>query len=347
MNLGQAIAGCALLLSAGAGADAQQDFNTAYHAYREAMAGGRYDAALAPAVEARELGESLYADDPPRMATLVFNHGFVLGQLKRHDDAYPVLKRARKLMREAFGKEAKEMLNVEMALLVSAPPSRIRHYMEESLKLARVHHDGNSKLMADIKLQGALRLWGRDATSLLQEAAEGYQAAGDMNGFAVAQFWIGKKHFVRRDYARVPKPLNAAIKALPERHQLALMARAHLVEVYEELGQSEKATEHCLAIGRTTPWTGNDDYKPLFKRPPDYPRSALVRDQQGMVLLEFTVDEMGFVREPKVIESNGGVAFHEPALEAAKGFRYAPRFVDGKAVAVQEVRNRIVFEMLP
>lgn len=344
MKLGQALAGCALVLSAGAAADRLQDFNVAYHAYREAMAAGRYDAALEPAAQARELGESLYADDLPRMATLVFNHGFVLGKLKRHDEASPILKRARKLMGEAFGENAKGMLNVEMALLGSAPPSGIRHYMEESAKLARMHHDGNSKLMADIKLQGALRLWGRDATSLLREAAEGYQAAGDMSGYAVAQFWIGKKHFVRREYPRVPKPLNAAIEALPERHQLALMARAHLVEVYEELGQSEKATEHCLAIGRTRPWTGNEDFKPLFKRPPDYPRSALIRNQGGMVLLEFTVDEMGFVKNPKIVESNGGKAFHGPALEAAEKFRYAPRFVDGEAVAVPEVRNRIIFE---
>lgn len=344
MNIRQAIAGCALVLSAGAAADTQQDFNVAYHAYSEAMAGGRYDAALEPAAQARELGESLYADDTPRLATLVFNHGFVLAKLKRHDEAYPILKRARKLMGRAFGEDAKEMLNVDMALLGSAPPSGIRHYMGGALKLAGMHHDGNSKLEADIKLQGALRLWGNDATSLLQEAAEGYQAAGDTNGYAVAQFWIGKKHFVRREYSKVAKPLSAAIEALPEHDRLALMARAHLVEAHEELGQSDRATEHCLAIGRARPWTGNADYKPLFKRPPAYPRGALVRRQGGMVLLEFTVDEMGFVKNPKIVESKGGRAFHGPALEAARKFRYAPRFVDGEAVAVPEVRNRIIFE---
>lgn len=345
MNIRPAVAGWALALAVGVGADMRQDFNVAYQAYREAMAGGRYDAALEPAAKVRELGETLYADDLSGMATLVFNHGFVLGKLKRHDEAYPILKEARKLMRAAFGNGAKEMLNVEMALLASAPPSGVRHYMEEALELAGMHHGGNSKLTADIKLQGALRLWGKDAISLLEEASAGYQAAGDANAHAVAQFWIGKKHFVRRDYAKVPKPLNAAIEALPERHQLALMARAHLVEVYEGLGQSDRATEHCLAIGRTRPWTGNADYKPLFKRPPEYPRSALTRDAEGMVLLEFTVDEMGFVRDPKVVDSKGLKAFHEPALEAARGFRYAPRFVDGKAVAVSEVRNRIIFEM--
>ena len=63
--------------------------------------------------------------------------------------------------------------------------------------------------------------------------------------------------------------------------------------------------------------------------------------------MEFTVDEMGFVRKPTVVDSKGGKVFHRPALEAAKEFRYAPRFVDGKAVPVPEVRNRIVFMMRP
>ena len=117
------------------------------------------------------------------------------------------------------------------------------------------------------------------------------------------------------------------------------------MEVYERLGQSNEATEHCLAIGRSRPWTGNDDYQPLFKREPVYPRTALTNSREGYVLLEFTVDEMGFVRNPEVVESGGNAIFREPAVEAAKGFRYAPRFVDGKAVPVPNVRNRIVFKI--
>ena len=84
---------------------------------------------------------------------------------------------------------------------------------------------------------------------------------------------------------------------------MALMAHANLVDAYERLGESERATEHCLAIGRTTPWGGTADYQPLFKRPPTYPRAAQVRGLEGYVLLEFTVDRMGFVRDPSVVDS--------------------------------------------
>lgn len=346
MTIRPILASCALALGfAAVGAEGPQDFSAAYEAYREAVAANRYGDALQYAEQARKLGESLYPDDLRKTATLVFNHGAVLGKLRRHDEAYRILKRARKLMRQAFGEDAPEMLNVELALLDSAPSSRIRHYMEESLRLAGMHHGGDAKFVAGIKLKGALRLWGRDATTLLQESAELYESAGDAQGYALAQFWIGKKHLIGREYRNVAKPMNAAIEVLPEGHHLALMAHAHLVEAYEQLGQSDIATKHCLAIGRAKPWTGNDDYQPLFKKAPSYPRAALRRNQEGYVVLEFTVDEMGFVRNPKVVESKGGKTFHEPALEAAKGFRYAPRFVDGKAVAVPEIRNRIIFEM--
>ena len=343
MNMQNALGACALTLALSASADNQQDFNVAYGAYREAVAYGRYGAALQHAVEARRLGEVLYAEDPEKTAIVVFNHGFVLGKLKRHAQAYPVLKQARKLVREAFGAEAKEMIQVEIALIDSAPPSFASSYLEDALSLARTHHERNTGFIADLKLHGALRLWNRDTVSLLEDAAQTYRANGNTDGHALAQFWTGKKHLAERRYRKASKPFTTVVDELPPDHRLVLMARAHLVEAFEQLGQSERATEHCLAIGRTRPWTGNADYQPLFKRPPNYPRSALSRMKEGHVIVTFTVDEMGFVRNPKVVDSKGGAMFHKPALEAAKEFRYAPKFVDGEPVPVEGVQNLIRF----
>ena len=345
MTIRPIIASVSLLLGVVGHTNEAQEFNAAYEAYREAVVGQRYDVALEYAAQARRLGESLFPDDARKVATLLFNHGVVLGKLKRHDDAYPILRKARRLIGEAFGQDSQEVLNLHLALLNSAPRSAVRRIMNDALRLVSEHHDGDAKYAANIKVQGALRLWGRDTNQLLREAAAEYRTAGDADGHAMALFWIGKKHFSARKYDSVPGPMNAAVDALPERHPLALMARAHLVETYEALGQSDRATEHCLAIGRAKPWTGNDDYQPLFKRPPEYPPGALSSGRGGMVLMDFTVDEMGFVRDPKIVDSKGGKVFHQPAVEAAKGFRYAPRFVDGKAVAVPDVRQRIIFEV--
>ena len=66
---------------------------------------------------------------------------------------------------------------------------------------------------------------------------------------------------------------------------------------------------------------------------------------EGWVQTEFDVDESGFVRDARVVESAGGDGFEAAALDAVRGFRYAPKFVDGEAVAVQGVRNLIKFEI--
>lgn len=68
------------------------------------------------------------------------------------------------------------------------------------------------------------------------------------------------------------------------------------------------------------------------------------------------MDEMGFVRDPSVVQSGalwerGGIGtdydgdFEAAAIDAAEKFRYAPKFVEGKPVAVEGIRNRIIFEM--
>ncbi len=149
--------------------------------------------------------------------------------------------------------------------------------------------------------------------------------------------------------------MTQVVDLLPPDHPTALMARANLVDAYEHLGESERATEHCLAIGQTTPWGGTADYQPLFKRPPTYPRAAQVRGLEGYVLLAFTVDKKGFVRDPSVVDSRvrgHGTAgreyvgeFEAAAIEAARKFRYAPKFVDGNPVTVDDVRNLIKFEL--
>lgn len=65
------------------------------------------------------------------------------------------------------------------------------------------------------------------------------------------------------------------------------------------------------------------------------------------MIVEFTIDEQGRVVDPHIIDSSstagsGGV-FHEAALDSVKKFRSVPRFEDGVAVRVPDVRTRISF----
>lgn len=296
------------------------------------------------------LGKEIYADDAKVIATLAFNHGYALAMLGVNRHASRVLKETRKLMRRAYGTDSAQLFRVEMSLLNTVPEDDARGQLTRVLKMARRHLAEDGEAMAELKLNGGMRVWwDRRAEGLLGEAAETFSRLGNTEREARAKFWIGKIQLGRNRYRKAVESMTPVLGMLPAADRITLMARANLVEAYEKLGERDKATEHCLAIGRTTPWTGTADYQPLYKPSPTYPRRAVVRNAEAYVLLEFTVDKMGFVREPKVIESNPNNrsqvkwelvrAFEDAAIDAAKGFRYAPKFVDGEPVAVEDVRT--------
>ena len=71
-----------------------------------------------------------------------------------------------------------------------------------------------------------------------------------------------------------------------------------------------------------------------------------MKSVEGRVLLKFTVDKMGFAKDPKVVSSKGGSAFGDAALKSADSYRYAPKFVDGEPVQADGVATLVIFEML-
>ncbi|XOV85811.1 MAG: energy transducer TonB [Pseudomonadota bacterium] len=62
-------------------------------------------------------------------------------------------------------------------------------------------------------------------------------------------------------------------------------------------------------------------------------------------MVEFTVSEDGFVRDPFVAETTSEL-FNAAAVDAASRFRFAPRFQDGKPIATPGVRNKISFNIV-
>jgi len=79
-------------------------------------------------------------------------------------------------------------------------------------------------------------------------------------------------------------------------------------------------------------------YQPLSKEAPDYPERALDKHIEGDCSVEYTVNPQGRVENPKVLDGCHPL-FIRPSLAAANTFRYQPRIVEGKAVAVPAVRN--------
>lgn len=89
--------------------------------------------------------------------------------------------------------------------------------------------------------------------------------------------------------------------------------------------------------------SGDGEYLPIVKVSPVYPRRALQRGIQGYVIVEFTVNEIGAVVDPVVIEAEPQGIFEQAAMDAAKKFKYKPRVVNGEPTSVAGVQNRISF----
>ena len=107
----------------------------------------------------------------------------------------------------------------------------------------------------------------------------------------------------------------------------------------QRLSQERAASEKArAAVPAPTPAFDSRQYQPLSKAAPDYPERALDKNIEGDCSVEYTVNIQGHVENPKVLEGCHPL-FIRPSLAAANTFRYQPRIVDGKAVAVPAVRN--------
>jgi periplasmic protein TonB len=78
------------------------------------------------------------------------------------------------------------------------------------------------------------------------------------------------------------------------------------------------------------PVVTNAQYRHQF--PPEYPKRARERGQQGKVILQALVDTGGKTREVKIVKSSGFNLLDEAALVAVRKWEFAPMRRDGKIV---------------
>ncbi len=91
--------------------------------------------------------------------------------------------------------------------------------------------------------------------------------------------------------------------------------------------------------------SGDGEYVPITKVAAVYPRRALQRGIQGYVIVEFTVNKVGAVKNPVVVEAKPEGIFEQAALDAVLKFKYKPRVINGEPTPVAGVQNRITFEL--
>jgi protein TonB len=92
-------------------------------------------------------------------------------------------------------------------------------------------------------------------------------------------------------------------------------------------------------------FSSDGEYLPIVKVAPVYPRRAQTRGIEGYVILEFIVTRTGSVINPVIVEAKPPGIFDRAAINAALKFKYKPKVVNGEAIDVAGVRNRITFEL--
>ena len=93
------------------------------------------------------------------------------------------------------------------------------------------------------------------------------------------------------------------------------------------------------------PGPPDGDLLPIVKVMPVYPSRAQTQGIEGYVIIQFTVDELGRVVDPVVVDAMPNNVFNRAALEAVRRYKYKPRVVNGSPMIVTGVKQRLTFEL--
>lgn len=342
-------------------------FNEAWQAYEAATASD--DAALETDAAARVLdaGKRIFTDSDEELTVITHNYGVALSDSGDREGAAPVLKEALRLGEIIYGEDGAGLIPIlaDLADAEAAPfkPGAQAYKYKRALKIAKAQFGKQGVEYADLAFRAARNVYlmslSMNARKYMIEARDIYASLPEplTQNVGMADFYLGKMEFTDRDYRDSSEYLESALESFsgPEdtNRALRLLVRALLVQAYEHRNLTEQATRHCVAIGRESQLSPDQDYLPIFRVAPMYPMSMLRAGKSGHVDLEFVIDENGFVQEPIVVarqvngkEKSRSSDFDKAAENAVKRFRYAPKFEDGVAVPVDGVKTRISFELV-
>jgi protein TonB len=87
------------------------------------------------------------------------------------------------------------------------------------------------------------------------------------------------------------------------------------------------------------------DVIPIVRVNPDYPQSAIDRNLEGWVQVQFTVTTIGTVRDAIVVAAEPRKTFDDAALKAIARWRYNPKVENGVAVERVGLQTVIRFQL--
>lgn len=116
-----------------------------------------------------------------------------------------------------------------------------------------------------------------------------------------------------------PKPSARPTSGRPKEGSATTGRRTSTGESGRGTGQG-----NGTARGSGSSAVGSDRWVGLRKASPNYPSSARRQGQEGKVIVQFTVDERGYVVDAKIISACPFSALNEEALRTVRRFRAKP-----------------------
>lgn len=346
--------------------------NTAWGEYVAATKQPNVDVKIGAAEAVLAAGRKALDPTDERLPALMANLGTALFWGDRKEDAQAVLKEALELSETIHGKNSPALVSVLTSLgdaeSEAFSPGRQLKYYKRALQIVAKQHGKDSEEYADLAYKTGYSVLRYSNSTVgkkyFLEAQKIFASSkGELSDeYGLATFHLAKVEFAKGHYDKAAEYGQAALPAFAgeEEKQINshLYTRALLVKAHEARGESDLATEHCIAIGRISQLRPEQEYLPLFRMAPRYPTELLEGGIEGHVDLSFTIDKNGFVRKAQVTDTkttrggrraspsgNRGRTLELAALKAVERFRYAPKFVDGVAVENENIETRITFEL--
>lgn len=92
----------------------------------------------------------------------------------------------------------------------------------------------------------------------------------------------------------------------------------------------------------------DEEYLPIVKVAPVYPRRTITRGITGSCIVTYTVTASGSVEDPFIANPSDCIpagVFERASMKAVLKFKYKPRVIGGKAVATPNVTNKFSYDL--
>lgn len=345
-------------------------FSDVYKQYSVAVEKEDSSVVVELAKQTLELGENKFSTNSENLANLQYNLANAYADNKQFQNAFNAMYPVTTTYKTLYGEHSEQLFQALINQLTYLPTGDEKNYAgnEDSAKLlalqaieiaehltqqqpdlAHIIHYMLSKQISKPKVVSGIFKQAKHFSNL---AYIGLLAKlGPKNTSTIdAQFRLAGFEYSDRNYNKAAELYEDIVdtlgKSLNTSHPFELVARGRLIHIYERQKKSNKATKHCVAIGEMTPWKNDMDPTPLFRLEPTYPLQAAKDGREGWTKMAFTIDEKGIVNDINIIESKGGNDLKREALKAFKKWRYAPKFIDGKAVTATDLTVQLDFKLI-